>query len=205
MSPFLDVLYYAALGLGLLLGTLKRPPLSVAYLTQGVILTLVGSLGFILGQNGFLVAPYLLLLSVGFAAFLIGTTTLIARVWIGRRPPPHHFKFELITFRFPGLILACLVTGSALGIFIPHLPDALGSYMLNAALLLLLFLVGWDIKLSWQWVRGVTTPLAIAVAGSLLTGVVIKLTLPSSVGGSGVPTVWAWLTVTPPVVTPPTQ
>ena len=68
MSLILDVLYYAALGLGLLLGTVMRPPPFVAYLTQGVILTLVGSLGFILGQSGFLVAPYLLLLSIGSAA-----------------------------------------------------------------------------------------------------------------------------------------
>ena len=202
MSPLLDVLYYAALGLGLLLGKFRRPPLLIAYLTQGVILTLVGSLGFLLGQSGFLLAPYLLLLSVGFAAFLIGTTTLIARLGIGRRPSPHHFKFELITLRFPGLILASLVVGSILGIFIPHLPYAIGSYILNAALLLLLFLVGWDIKLSWQWVRGVATPLAIAVAGSLLTGVVIKLTLsiPWNVAFAIV-LAFGWYTLAGPVLT----
>ncbi len=202
MSSLLDALYYAALGLGLLLGAFRRPPLLIAYLTQGVILTLVGSLGFLIGQSGFLIAPYLLLLSVGFAAFLIGTTTLMARLCIGRRSSPRNFKFELVTLRFPGLILASLVAGSVLGIFIPHLPYALGGYILNAALLLLLFLVGWDIKLSWQWVRGVTTPLAIAVAGSLLTGIVIKLTLsiPWNVAFAIV-LAFGWYTLAGPVLT----
>ena len=202
MPLLLDVLYYAALGLGLLLGTFKRSPQFLAYLTQGVILILVGSLGIILGQSGFLVEPYPLLLSVGFAAFLIGTTTLMARLCIGRRPSPHPFKFELVTLRFPGLILASLVAGSVLGIFIPHLPYVLGGYILNAALLLLLFLVGWDIKLSWQWVRGVATPLAIAVAGSLLTGVVIKLTLciPWNVAFAIV-LAFGWYTLAGPVLT----
>ena len=203
MSLLLDILYYAFLGLGLLIGTFNRPTPVIGHLTQAVILVLVGSLGFLLGQGGLLDAtPSLVLISVGFAAFLIGTTTLIARLWVGARSSLHPHKFDPKSLRFPALILAALVIGVALGTLLSHIPLFVGDGALNGTLLLLLFLVGWDIKLSWQWVRGVTTPLAIAVAGSLLTGVVIKLTLsiPWNVAFAIV-LAFGWYTLAGPVLT----
>lgn len=166
MGFLLDGLFYGSLALGILLGRFRPPPVRAGLVIQGTILLLVGSLGFLLGMQGLLNAPLLVAESALLALALIAVTASVTELLgKGRRRNPQDQPFRWNTLTLPALILAALAVGYGAGVLFPGTPSAYPMYFEDADLLALLFLVGWDIRLSWDALRRAAVPIASAIIG----------------------------------------
>jgi uncharacterized membrane protein YbjE (DUF340 family) len=166
MDFLVDALFYAALSIGIAIGRWRAMPQRLTWLIQATILVLVGTLGFQLGTEGLLDTPYLVGESALFAVLLVAVTATIAE-FLGRhhasRSQPGRWSWSSLWL--PALILLSLVAGYLAGSLLPASPVQAAMTFEEADLLLLLFLVGWDIRLSWKAVRRAIIPITSAALG----------------------------------------
>lgn len=176
-DPFL----YVALGLGIVAGRVVRPRSPwVGRATRATIVALVGFLGTLL--DGVAAGALLITIPVAlaFAGLILGTTAavyfLLARRESGAIGSPSTPP-DVGPIPFSAVLVAALIGGFGIGHFVP-VPSSLG---LTGALYLLLFLVGFDLKLRWGQMRGLWLPLTAAVVAAVVSGVLAALVAQSSV------------------------
>jgi hypothetical protein len=171
----LDLVLYGALAAGIGLGrVLPHPGPWVGRATLATIFALVGALGLVLSAlptSSFLSAIPLALL---FAGVILAATVLVEQLWVRERPrppPPPGVPPPGSYWRFllPPALLVALGAGLALG----HLVHWPGGTILTDALYVLLFLVGFDLRLRLAAMRTIAVPLTAAVAGALVGGLVM--------------------------------
>jgi uncharacterized membrane protein YbjE (DUF340 family) len=175
-DPFL----YVSLALGLVIGRVVRPRGPwVGRATRVTIVVLVGLLGTLLDgvATGALIVT--IPVALGFAGLILGLTAGVYLL-LARGRPHEHGPAERPTeherFPFSGILVGALVAGFALGRFVA-LPSSLG---LTWALYLLLFLVGFDLKLAWGHLERLWVPLAAAVVAALGSAIVVAVVVGSS-------------------------
>lgn len=190
MSLLYDVELYAALACGLALARVISPPAWSERSSRATVLCLVGSLGVLLSGVGPIDPVRILLPGLLLAAGLVLGSAAMVRV-LGDRSgrfgkegahaasSPDWGK----RLRFPLLIVAALLVGYVVGTLAPS-GQGDASWVLDAALLLLLFQVGWTVRLTWASVRGVPRPLAASLIVTMGLGLVaaFALDLPWNVG-----------------------
>ncbi|MCI4357757.1 MAG: lysine exporter LysO family protein [Thermoplasmata archaeon] len=167
-----DLVLFVSLGLGFLAGRfLPHPGAWVGRLSMATVLLLVGALGLILST----IPPARLLeavpVALAFAATILGATVAVEQVWVrrlrgtppaGAPPPPSEARRQLW---FPPALLVALTVGLALGPRV-SLP---GPTLLTGALYLLLFLVGFDLKVRIASVRAVAIPTVSCLIGAFVS------------------------------------
>jgi uncharacterized membrane protein YbjE (DUF340 family) len=185
-DPFL----YLALAVGLLAGWLVRPTSPwVGRLTLATIVVLVGLLGASLTGLSPGALLFTIPLALGFVALVLGLTAAACLLLVRLRPPrPSPPSPEGPRERVPfsvGLLVA-LAVGYAVGRAIA-IPTALG---IPLALYVLLFLVGFGLRLTWARLPSLWVPLSAAVAGAAgaglafaaATGTPLSVSLATSMG-----------------------
>lgn len=180
----IDVFLYVAFGGGILAGQLTRwrsPWIDRATVADIVVLVFfLGTLIAALPGSRILVAiPYALGLVSLILLITVGLTFLLPR----RKPTPgtRHPPRPLGVF-----VILGLVVGYAFG----HVVSLPSELAITAALYVLLALVGFNLRFSWDALRTTPTPVLAAVAGavaaapifSLLTGFTLRTTLATSLG-----------------------
>jgi uncharacterized membrane protein YbjE (DUF340 family) len=203
VSYLLDAGFYLALALGLVAGRLHPFPKTWGSpLIQVTILLLVATLGFQLGTQRLLEAPLLVGESALFALLLVLVTSVFSLLLGGRArrsPAPRSRRLEQL--RLPLLILGALLVGYFLGVVFSSVPLAGPTAVEDADLLLLLFLVGWDIRLTRAALRRAAVPLASAGLGVavLIPFVALVSGTPWNVSAA-VLCAFGWYTLAGPVV-----
>ena len=180
----IDVFLYVAFGGGILAGQLTRwrsPWIDRATVADIVVLVFfLGTLIAALPGSRILVAiPYALGLVSLILLITVGLTFLLPR----RKPTPgtRHPPRPLGVF-----VILGLVVGYAFG----HVVSLPSELAITAALYVLLALVGFNLRFSWDALRTTPTPVLAAVGGavaaapifSLLTGFTLRTTLATSLG-----------------------
>ena len=165
----IDVYLYVAFGAGVVAGYLTRwrsPWIDHAILADVVVL--VFSLGALLAALA--VAPLLLAipLSLGLVTLMLAVTVGLTRVLPRRPPAPGVGRPPRPLGAF---IVVALVVGYAAGRFVT-LP---AETAVSVTLLILMALVGFNIRLSWNALRTAPTPLIAAVTGALVAAPIFSL------------------------------
>lgn len=196
-DPFL----YVALGLGIVSGRVVRPRSPwVGWATRATIVVLVGLLGTLL--DGVAAGALLITIPVAlaFAGLILGTTAglylLLARRESGPGGPPSTPP-DAGPVPFSAVLVAALIVGFGVGHFVP-VPSSLG---LTGALYVLLFLVGFDLKLRWGRMQGLWLPLTAAGVAAVVSAVLVALIVQSSVTVPLATTLaFGWYTLAGPLV-----
>ncbi len=204
-------LLYVAVAAGYLTSRRWAPPKQLETASRLTVLLLVGALGMVLEGAGPISPAGVLLPSVALALGLVGSSILFAYL-LGGRPasgapdpegsskgpaPPGGRGHALV---FPGVILVALLFGYVVASF-GRPPGAWGNDLIEVFLLLLLFQVGWEIRLSRAALRALPIPLgaaalsavAVAVPAALLMGIPLRTSF-AIVGAFG------WYTLAGPLV-----
>ncbi len=126
----------------------------------------------VLPTSSFLAAIPVALL---FAGVILAATVLVEQLWVRERhrqaPDPAIVSAgSPRRFLLPPALLVALGAGLALG----HVVTWPGGTILTDALYVLLFLVGFDLKLRWAASRTIAIPLGAAVAGAFAGGLVMS-------------------------------
>lgn len=180
----IDVYLYVAFGLGVLVGQLTRwrsPWVDRAILLD--IIALVFFLGVLLAG---LPATHLLVaipLALGLVGLTLGVTLGLTFV-LPRGPPASG------TGSRPRPLGVLIVIGLVVGYFAGRYTVLPGQTALTATLLLLMALVGFNIRLSWSALRTAPTPILASLAGAMLaapifvlaTGLPLRPTLATTLG-----------------------
>jgi uncharacterized membrane protein YbjE (DUF340 family) len=180
----IDVYLYIALGCGFAAGYLTRwrsPWVDRAILAD--VIALVFFLGVLLSG---LAATHLLLaipLALGLVALTLVVTVGLTLV-LPRRPPVAG------TGRRPSPLGAFIVVALVVGYFAGRFVTLPGGTAIAVTLLILLALVGFNIRLSWSALRTSPTPIIAAICGALVaapiltlaTGLALRTTLASTLG-----------------------
>jgi uncharacterized membrane protein YbjE (DUF340 family) len=179
-----DVYLYVAFGGGVVAGQLTRwrgPWVDRAILTD--VVALVFFLGVLLAG---LAAARLLLaipLALGLVALMLAVTIGLTFV-LPRRPP------TVGTGKRPRPIGVLIVIALVVGYVVGRTVALPGATAITVTLLILLALVGFNIRFSWNALRTAPTPLVAAIAGalvaaplfSLATGLSFRTTLATTLG-----------------------
>lgn len=176
-DPFL----YVSLGFGILLGRIL-PIRSrwVGRATRATIVVLVALLGTLLDgvpTNALLITiPAALAFAGLILAVTAGAYLLLARGAPSPTAPRSGVaKPELVPFSV--VLVAAVIAGFVLGHFLA-VPSTAG---LSGALYVLLFLVGFDLKLGWGQMRRVWVPLTAAITAALASALLVAFVVGSSV------------------------
>jgi uncharacterized membrane protein YbjE (DUF340 family) len=180
----IDVYLYIAFGGGVAAGHLTRwrsPWIDRAIIAD--VVALVFFLGVLVASLA--TTPLLLAipLALGLVALMLGVSIGLTFVLPRRPPVPGSGKSPRPIGAF---IVVALVIGYAVGRLVV-LP---GETAISVTLLILLGLVGFNIRLSWSALRTAPTPLVAAIAGalvaaplfSLATGLSLRITLATTLG-----------------------
>ncbi len=207
-------LLYVAVAAGYLTSRRWAPPKPLETTSRLTVLLLVGALGMVLEGAGPISPASVLLPSVALALGLVGSSILFAYLLGGRPawgapgapgsegtpkgPAPPGGRWHALLF--PGVILVALLFGYVVASF-GRPPGAWGNDLIEVFLLLLLFQVGWEIRLSRAALRALPIPLgaaalsavAVAVPAALLMGIPMRTSF-AIVGAFG------WYTLAGPLV-----
>ncbi len=204
-------LLYVAVAAGYLTSRRWAPPKQLETASRLTVLLLVGALGMVLEGAGPISPAGVLLPSVALALGLVGSSILFAYLLGGRPasgapdsegsskgPTPPGGRWHALLF--PGVILVALLFGYVVASF-GRPPGAWGNDLIEVFLLLLLFQVGWEIRLSRAALRALPIPLgaaalsavAVAVPAALLMGIPLRTSF-AIVGAFG------WYTLAGPLV-----
>ncbi len=201
-------LLYVAVAAGYLTSRRWAPPKQLETSSRLTVLLLVGALGMVLEGAGPISPASVLLPSVALALGLVGSSLLFAYL-LGGRPAsgsegtpkgPATPGGRWHALLFPGVILVALLLGYVVASF-GRPPGAWGNDLIEVFLLLLLFQVGWEIRLSRAALRALPIPLgaaalsavAVAVPAALLMGIPLRTSF-AIVGAFG------WYTLAGPLV-----
>lgn len=176
MDFLADLVLYGALGVGVVFHRTRPFPASGPRVTQATILTLVVILGVSLGRTPVIGTIRLVLVAIGSAALLVILTAGIARLLGARNSRSSGGGQGRSLAVFPLAIVGSVLTGYGVS------RDVLTGIAMGAVsqtefgvLLVLLFLVGWEVPWKrFPW-RKLAVPLTAAVLGSVIVGPVAGL------------------------------
>lgn len=183
MSVLEEVLLYVALAAGYLLSRVRPPPHQLDLLSRGTVLLLVGSLGVLLAGEGPIDPVSVLLPSAGMALLLVLLSATFARA-LGAAPGSRSLasgstspistvpgRERIRPLLLPALILVALLVGYVLGRQVAT-PQGWGADLIEVFLVLLLFEVGWQVRLTREALRHLPVPLVSAAASALVVALV---------------------------------
>jgi uncharacterized membrane protein YbjE (DUF340 family) len=196
-DPFL----YVALLAGILAGRASkvRSPW-VARATLATVVVLVGLLGAALSgiSSGALLAT--IPVAIGFVLLILGTTTVFYLVLARRTPSAREgpsARAPTTAFPISLALLGALLVGFGIGriVTVPTAPAITG------ALYVLLALVGFDLTLRWEGLKGLWVPLTAAVGAALVSALVFALAARASLAVSlATSLAFGWYTLAGPLV-----
>jgi len=199
-----DLLLFVFLAVGFVLGRLvpSHGPW-VGWATQATIVALVASLGFVLSAVPLGTLAAAVPLGLGFALVILGATIAVEQLWVRGTLSPSRPEREVagsISLRqlaFPPVLVAALLVGLATGRWVAGPAEGLVTWTLD----LLLFLVGFDLRLRWTGWRSIAIPTvsagAGALAGAAILSVALGLPLPATLSVS---LAFGWYSLAGPLV-----
>lgn len=196
-DPFLYLAFVAGVVAGRLIGRRFRwvPPLTLA-----TVVLLVGLLGASLDSVPTPALVSTIPIALGFAAAILALTAVVYLLTSGRSnreeanapPAPRGERFPL-----SALLLASLLVGFGVGRVV-SVPAAAG---LTYSLYALLALVGFDLRLTWDALRGIGRPLASATLAAVGAAVAFAAVSGTSLSVSLATTLaFGWYTLAGPLV-----
>jgi len=196
-----DLYLYVAFALGLVAGRLTR--WRSPWVTRATVLTiivLVGLLGASLNDVAVASLVVTVPVALGFAALVLGLTTVVVLVVNRFRPPragPAPTEAKRDRFPLSVVLIGALLVGFGVGRVV-MLPTATG---ITWALYVLLFLVAFDLPLKWASVRSLWVPLTAATVGAVVAGALFALLSGTALSVSlGTSLAFGWYTLAGPLV-----